>query len=60
MVAGEDFMTPVIFVPLGQGGCHVHLLDDVAPADAGVVGAEGDFALLPVLVVKALSAAGTR
>src|SRR5258708_4406377 len=33
-------------IPLGECRCHVHLLDDVAPADARVVGAEGDFTLL--------------
>ena len=44
--AGEDFVTAVLLVPLGQRGGHVHLLDDVAPAHAGVVGAEADFAFL--------------
>ena len=39
-------MTPVLFVPLGERGGHVHLLDDVAPAHAGVVGAEADFTFL--------------
>ena len=36
----------MLLVPLGERGGHVHLLDDVAPADAGVVGAEGDLAFL--------------
>src|ERR1700679_410196 len=36
----------MLLVPLGEGGGHVHLLDDVAPAYAGVVGAEADLALL--------------
>src|SRR3712207_7025004 len=36
----------MLFVPLGQRCRHVHLLDDVAPPDAGVVCAEGDFTLL--------------
>ena len=44
--AGEDLVTAVLLIPLGEGGGHVHLLDDVAPADAGVVGAEADFAFL--------------
>src|ERR1019366_9487598 len=30
----------------GKSGGHVHLLDDVAPADAGIVGAERNLALL--------------
>ena len=46
LAAGEDLVTAVLFVPLGEGGGHVHLLDDVAPANAGVVGAEGNFAFL--------------
>src|ERR1700679_2668732 len=36
----------MLLVPLGEGGGHVHLLDDVAPAYAGVVGAEADLTLL--------------
>src|SRR6201992_4357109 len=36
----------MLLVPLGEGGGHVHLLDDVAPAHAGVVGAEADLTLL--------------
>ena len=43
---GKDLVPAVLLVPLGEGGGHVHLLDDVAPAHAGVVGAEGDFAFL--------------
>ena len=46
LAAGEDLVAAVLLVPLGERRRHVHLLDDVAPADAGVVGAEGDFALL--------------
>ena len=46
LAAGEDFVTAVLLVPLGEGGGHVHLLDDVAPAHAGVVSAEADFAFL--------------
>ena len=46
LAAGEDLVTAVLLVPLGERGGHVHLLDDVAPAHAGVVGAEGDLAFL--------------
>src|ERR1017187_6549896 len=44
--AGEDFGAAVLLIPLGEGGGHVHLLDDVAPAHAGVIGAEADLASL--------------
>src|ERR1019366_4817325 len=43
---GEDLVTAMLLVPLGEGGGHVHLLHDVAPAHAGVVGTEADLALL--------------
>src|SRR6266852_3551365 len=46
LAAGEDLVPPALVVPLGERGGHVHLLDDVAPADAGVVRAEGNFAFL--------------
>ena len=46
LVAGEDLVAAVLLVPLGERGRHVHLLEDVPPADAGVVGAEGDLTLL--------------
>src|SRR2546423_14420805 len=46
LAAGEDFVAAILFVPLRQRRRHVHLLDDVAPADAGVVGAEADLAFL--------------
>src|SRR6185312_456511 len=46
LTTGEDLMASVLLVPLGEGRCHVHLLDDVAPSDAGVVGAEADFTFL--------------
>ena len=46
LAAGEDLVTAVLLVPLGEGRGHVHLLDDVPPADAGVVGAEGDLPFL--------------
>src|SRR5579859_8034723 len=43
---GVDFVFAVVLVPFGDGRVLVHVLDDLAPAYAGVVGAEGDFALL--------------
>ena len=46
LAAGEDLMAAVLLIPLGEGGRHVHLLDDVAPSHAGVVGAEADLAFL--------------
>src|SRR5438094_10540013 len=39
-------MPPVLVVPFRERGGHVHLLDDVAPAHAGVVGTEGNFTFL--------------
>src|SRR5262245_32960322 len=39
-------MLAVGLVPLGDGSVFVHILNDLAPADAGVVGTEGNFALL--------------
>ncbi len=46
LVACENFVPALFLVPLGQGGRHVHLLNDVAPAHAGIVSAEGNFAFL--------------
>ena len=46
LAAGEDLVAAVLLVPLGERGRHVHLLDDVAPAHAGVVRAEADLAFL--------------
>ena len=43
---GVDGVLAVLAVPLGDGRVLVHLLDDLPPADAGVVGAEGDLAHL--------------
>ena len=36
----------MLFVPFAERGRHVHLLDDVPPADARVVSAEADLAFL--------------
>src|SRR5215831_18955061 len=46
LAAGKDFMPSVLVIPLGQRGRHMHLLDDIAPAHAGVISAEADFAFL--------------
>ena len=46
LAAGKDFMTAVLLIPLGERCGHVHFLDDIAPAHAGVIGAEADLALL--------------
>src|ERR1017187_1213510 len=46
LAAGEDLVLPVLLVPFGKSGGHVHLLDDVPPADSGIVGAERNLALL--------------
>src|SRR6185437_3115776 len=46
LAAGEDFMASVLLIPFGEGGRHVHLLDDIPPAHARVVGAEADFTFL--------------
>ena len=39
-------MAAMLLIPFGEGGGHVHFLDDVPPSHAGVVGAEADLALL--------------
>ena len=44
--AGENFVTAVVFVPLSDGRVLVHVLDDVSPADAGVVRTERNLAFL--------------
>ena len=46
LAAGDDFVPALLLVPLGERRRHVHLLDDVAPAHAGVVRAEGNLAFL--------------
>src|SRR5258706_1323818 len=46
LAPGEDLVTAVLVVPLGERSGHVHLLDDVPPAHSGVVGAEADFVFL--------------
>ena len=46
LALGVDFVFAVVLVPLGDRRVLVHVLDDLAPAYARVVSAEGDFALL--------------
>src|SRR5713101_3971568 len=46
LALGVDLVLAVGLVPLRDGRVLVHVFDDFAPADAGVVGAEGDVALL--------------
>src|ERR1700679_3225754 len=43
---GEDFVLAVLLVPLSDGRVLVHVLDNLPPADAGVIRTEGDFTLL--------------
>src|SRR5262245_14254826 len=40
VVIGEDLVAAMLLVPFGDGRVLVHVLDDVSPTDAGVVGAE--------------------
>ena len=44
--AGENLVTPVLFIPFRNRGVLVHVFNDIAPTDAGIVGAETDFAFL--------------
>ena len=46
LAACEDLVSAVLVVSLGERRRHVHLLDDVAPTNFGVVRAERDLALL--------------
>src|ERR1700687_1888714 len=46
LALGVDLVFAVRLIPLGDGRVLVHVLDDFAPAHAGVVRAEGDFTLL--------------
>src|SRR5580700_11679181 len=42
----KNLVPPMLFIPLGQGSGHVHLLDNVPPPDARVVSAERNLPLL--------------
>src|SRR5215467_6289715 len=46
VAAGEDFVATFLVIPLGQRSGHMHLLDDIAPADSRVVSAERNLAFL--------------
>src|SRR5260370_25700559 len=46
MAGGVNRVAAVFFVSFAEVGGLVHVLDDLAPADAGVVGAEGNLAFL--------------
>ncbi len=54
LVAGIDEVTSPLLVPLVECGRLVHFLDDVPPADARVVGAEGNFTFLSAVGNHAL------
>src|SRR4030095_235693 len=43
---GVNLVTAVFFIPLTEIRRLVHVFDDLTPADAGVVGAEGYFTFL--------------
>src|SRR5215813_6937585 len=46
LAARENLVAAMFFIPPGQCRRHMHLLDDLAPADARVVRAERDLAFL--------------
>ena len=46
MTGGINRVASVFFIPLAEVRGLVHVLDDLPPANAGVVSAEGDFAFL--------------
>ena len=46
LAAGKHLVAAVVFVPLSDGRVLVHVLDDISPADAGVVSTERDLAFL--------------
>src|SRR6185436_5281879 len=46
MTAGVDRVASVFFIPLAEVRGLVHVLDNLPPANARVVGAEGNFAFL--------------
>ena len=54
LAAGKNFVPPVLFVPFGERGRHVHLFDNVPPAHARVVGAERNLAFLRCIRDNAL------
>src|SRR5271156_1219577 len=46
LALGEDFVLAVLLLPLGHSRVLIHVLYNLPPSDAGVVSAEGNFALL--------------
>src|SRR3974390_311699 len=46
LALGVNLVLAVVLIPLGDGGILVHIFDDLAPSNSGVVSAEADFALL--------------
>src|SRR5947209_1929140 len=44
LTASENFVTAMFFVPLSDGRILVHVLDDIAPSDSGVICTERDLA----------------
>src|SRR5215475_13232705 len=42
----KDLMTSVVLIPLRHGGVLVHILDDIAPTDTGVVSAKRNLTFL--------------
>src|SRR5215218_6282723 len=41
-----NFMAAMLFIPFSEVGRLVHVLDDLPPTHAGIVGAEGDLTFL--------------
>src|SRR5437660_253837 len=46
LATGKDLVTAMLVVPLRDGGVLMHMLDDVPPADASVVGTKTNFTFL--------------
>src|SRR5712692_9676779 len=46
LAAGKDLVTAMLLVPLRNGCVLMHMLDDVAPANASIVGAETNLTFL--------------
>src|SRR5580700_11025295 len=46
LAARKNLVTPVLFIPLGERGRHVHLLNDVPPPHSRVVRAERNLTFL--------------
>src|SRR5262249_3007500 len=46
LTTGENLVTSVLLIPLRDGCILVHVLNDIAPADPGVVGTERNLSFL--------------